>query len=685
MTQERYMTIEEVVSQPSFQSLGISNDGNNIAFVKKTADWKNNKYENHVWIYIKNSDKPYPLTTGEDGSTSPLWSPDSKNIAYLSKVGEGDKKKNQIFIKPLEGYTGIQITSEDEGVDNFKWSPDGKGLYYIAKLPLSKEMKSRKENYGDFQYVDKEYQQNCLYYIDIENGKEKIDEPFKAPKDLREQQEEKCKEDQSKADSNTNDPDSSTNKIFGEKIYGSGDFYIRNFDISPKGDKIVIITVPTPDLKDIGKNEMYIYDILEEKESEISINAVLGSKAIFSADGCKICYTRSNKEKEHYEYNIEDSVLEIYDLETEKSSQLISEIDIEVSPICWTSKGILLHWQEKTNYLIGLLSMDGRIDILVEKENSFVWDSAITRDGEHLAYIKATSAETFEIYLDNIKITDESSRLKGKKLSKKEVISWESSDGLEIEGVLSLPIDFDSSKKYPLLLVVHGGPTWASFTIPAFSRYYPIDQFVEKGFIVLEPNYRGSSGYGDEFKKANYRKLGIGDYDDVISGVDALIEKGFVDKDKVGVMGWSQGGYISAFCSTYSDRFKAISVGAGISNWITYYVNTDIHTFTREYLGNNPWKDREIYDKTSPMTYIKSACTPTLIQHGEKDTRVPTPNAYELYQGLIDMGVEAELAIFKGMGHGSEKPGFNRAIMKQNLIWFCHHILGEDMDNFRTL
>ncbi len=231
------------------------------------------------------------------------------------------------------------------------------------------------------------------------------------------------------------------------------------------------------------------------------------------------------------------------------------------------------------------------------------------------------------------------------------------------------PVAFDAHKKYPLLVVIHGGPAWASFPIfsNCFNEKYPIEPFIEKGFIVLEPNYRGSSGYGNEFLKANDRKLGIANYDDLISGVDQLIDKGIVDKERVGVMGWSNGGYLSAFCSTYSSRFKAVSVGGGITNWVTNYVNTDIPYLMRSYLGDNPWNDPEIYTKTSPMTYIQSACTPTLIQHGEKDARVPIANAYELHQGLRDMGVETEFIIFKGMAYSPDQPGMNVAII--NLVF----------------
>ena len=154
------------------------------------------------------------------------------------------------------------------------------------------------------------------------------------------------------------------------------------------------------------------------------------------------------------------------------------------------------------------------------------------------------------------------------------------------------------------------------------------------------PNYRGSAGYGEAFRKLNVKNLGVGDAWDVVSGVTYLDQEGLIDTAKMGAMGWSQGGYISAFLTTNTHMFKAISVGAGISNWTTYYVNTDIHPFTRQYLKATPWENEEIYRMTSPMTHITHATTPTLIQHGENDRRVPIPNAYELFQGLQDMGSE---------------------------------------------
>jgi dipeptidyl aminopeptidase/acylaminoacyl peptidase len=142
-------------------------------------------------------------------------------------------------------------------------------------------------------------------------------------------------------------------------------------------------------------------------------------------------------------------------------------------------------------------------------------------------------------------------------------------------------------------------------------------------------------------------------------------------------MGWSQGGYISAFITCSSDRFKAVSVGAGISDWMTYYVNTDIHPFTRQYLKATPWDDAEIYRKTSPISYVKNAKTPTLIQHGELDKRVPIPNAYELRQALEDRGVPVKMIVYKGFGHGIDKPKQQRAVLEQNYEWFSQWIWGD--------
>lgn len=569
MNEKIYLSIEEMISLPTISGTNISEDGNQVAFVKKTANWRDNKYRNHVWIYEKDQGQYSPLTTRDIESTTPRWSPNSKDIAYLSPVGDGDNKKNQIFVKSINENRVIQITDEKEGVSKFEWEPTGKGFYYIAKSHESEAIKKRRELYGDFQYIGKEHQKNCLTYIEIE-------------KVIHNHEHE--------------------NYV---QLTDGKEFHINDFEISNDGKKVVLLATPSPAMADFINADLYILDMQSGEIRKMNIDKLLGGKVCFSPDGSKICYTASIRDKDYYKNHIQDSTIEIFDMDRGKIIQPLTDFDSTVTPLRWTDKGILIRWQSRTEYLLGLLSENGTVEMISEKANCFIHDASITKDGNHLSYSKAITNETFEVFLDDQKITNENGFFKGKRKSNRELISWKSTDGLEIEGVLSTPVDFDSNIKYPLLVVIHGGPAWASFPIfsGCFNEKYPIEQFIEKGFIVLEPNYRGSSGYGNEFLKANYRKLGIADYEDVISGVDQLIVQGIADKDRVGVMGWSNGGYISAFCSTCSSRFKAVSVGGGITNWSTHYANTDIPYFVRMHLGDTPWNDPAIYKKTSPMTY----------------------------------------------------------------------------------
>lgn len=650
MEKAKYSTIDEVVAIPGLQSISIGMDGRYAAYTRKTPDLVENQYREYVWVYEAEGKRHYPITSGKCESTSPKWAPGCSYLAYTAKVGEKDGCVNQIFLKTFDELNGIQITNSREGVEAYKWAPDGKGIYYVTVESDSEEIKKRKEIYGEFEYIDQEYKNSYLCYIDLKNA-------IEAASELR----------------NKNNAENGKKDI-AVQLTDPKEFSIRGFDISRDGKQIALVCTPTSDIRD-SYTSIYILDVFFKKSGRLNINGCISPEVVFSPDGSKIAFSKAPRDMEYYKWHVEENfILEAYDILKEKTIMKLSDFDRSITPINWTDKGIFGIWQDKTSFKIGIFSGEGELVHIYNNDMSYIVDAAVTSDGENIAYIKGETNKAQEVYLNNIKITNESKIYKNKLLSIKEIVSWDTKDGLEVEGVLSKPCDYDPDKRYPLLVVIHGGPTWASFPLHNMNKLYPIEQFVENGFVVLEPNYRGSSGYGNKFLTANYRMLGVGDYEDVISGVDMLIEKGIADGNKVGVMGWSQGGYISAFCAAYSSRFKAISVGAGISNWVTYYVNTDITNFTWSYLGATPWDDPEIYKKTSPMTYIKNACTPTLIQHGDNDKRVPVPNAFELYRGLQDLNVESRLAVFKGMAHSPQKPGLHKAIMEQNLEWFKEHI-----------
>jgi len=335
------------------------------------------------------------------------------------------------------------------------------------------------------------------------------------------------------------------------------------------------------------------------------------------------------------------------------------------------------------------LEKDGRITGLDLGGFGLHYSFDIAENGQ-VALIGSSATQFPEVYLTNPgkvtapqRLTHFYDALADWKLGSVETIRWQSRDGVEIEGVLRKPTNFDPGKKYPLVFVVHGGPTWFSTAYQISGEeftYYPVIQFLEKDILVLKPNYRGSTGRGQAFMELNVNNLGVGDLWDLESAIDHLVSLGWVDPERVGCMGWSQGGYISAFAGLHSERFKAVSVGAGISDWYTYHISNDIPDFTTDYLSASPFRERELYIKTAPISNLANAKTPMLIQHGAEDQRVPLSNATELYRGLKEMGVPVELFIFQGMAHPITKPRENHAVMHQNLAWFSHYLLGEELN-----
>jgi len=643
---DRYLTIEEQLSLPIVNNPVISPDGEKLAYILKRADWNTNKYLQTVVVYDAESGTALHVSNDEFDCSLPDWSPDSKKLAFLQKTG--GENKNDVMIFDFEEKRTFKLLTFENDISQIRWSRKNDGLYLVSASPESEELKKRKENYGEFEYIDEEPKNSSLYFLHLSRAMKKYSSRFELPKDMR------------------------SEETLIDKFTDKKEFHVSSISLSPDGNYVVLMAPPTSDVNDFDKAKVMLMDS-ERKLKELPFKHPRGFA--FSPDSKRLAVVVPNGEDPW----MDNGAIEIVDLSSLSKERVDVEDDLNVELVSWTEMGFFVSWIENSTISLGLLDIDGRLERLTDQDE-LVLGSSVTLDGKHRAIAMATMEEPLEIYLDEKRITKTAVSYPERQRVKKERISWKSYDGTEIHGVLNLPEDFDIAKRYPLVVLVHGGPKWTALAAMITSSYYPVEQLLSKGVLVLEPNYRGSEGHGRDFRKLNYRNLGIGDYEDVVSGVDHLIEKGLVDEDRIGIMGWSQGGYISAFCATYGSRFKAASVGAGISNWMTYHVNTDIHEFCHRYLGNNPWEDPKIYEQTSPMSYIKNASTPTLIQHGGSDTRVPPPNAFELYQGLKEMNVPVRLVIYKGMGHGADKPGLHRAIMRQNLAWFCHYLLGEPLE-----
>jgi dipeptidyl aminopeptidase/acylaminoacyl peptidase len=646
-------SFEEVLSLRNARNPKISPNGQHIVFEIESTDWEDNRMDIELWL-SKNGEAPFPLTnTPKQNSNNPQWSPNGEWIAFLAnKTG-----KTQLQVIRFAGGESFQISATKDNIIGFEWSPDGRQIAFTQAENKEKIDKARKDKFGDYEVEDNEYRLTRLWLMNFEP--DKITE-VKLPREA--------------ADSN---------KIIGAKILlDSVNFSINNFAWSPDGRKIAIEHQPDPLITSGAKSDISILDVATKAVTPLVKNLSNDGLICWSPNGNAILYQSALSDTTSYYYR--NRKLFTINMDGTHSKAIAPNFDEDFGSIRWTNQGIYaLAYQKTLRQLFKIdLEKDSVKSILTTPER--INDYSISNNGEQLAFIGATDNSLGEVYKTTIsqpnpmKISNLSQQMADWQVAKSEVISWKSTDGETIEGVLYKPQD-DPKKKYPLFVVIHGGPTGISLPSPTPAGVYPILQWLGKGALVLSPNYRGSAGYGEKFRSLNVKNLGVGDAWDVLSGVQFLESKGIVDGDKVASMGWSQGGYISAFLTTNSTKFKAISVGAGISNWVTYYVSTDIHPFTRQYLKATPWSDKAIYEKTSPMTNIKNAKTPTLIQHGELDKRVPISNAYELFQGLQDVGVETKLIVYKGFGHGITKPKERLAAVWHNWQWFGKHIWKEDI------
>jgi dipeptidyl aminopeptidase/acylaminoacyl peptidase len=262
-------------------------------------------------------------------------------------------------------------------------------------------------------------------------------------------------------------------------------------------------------------------------------------------------------------------------------------------------------------------------------------------------------------------------------LGSTEVVRWKAPDGLEVEGLLTYPVGYEKGRRVPLLVIVHGGPTGVfTQSFVGMPNPYPIPVFASRGYAVLRCNVRGSSGYGRKFRYANYQDWGGGDYHDIMSGVDHVIGLGVADPERLGIMGWSYGGYMTSWVITQTKRFKAASVGAGVTNLMSFTGTADIPGFIPDYFGGEFW---DVFDKwraRSAMFNVKGVTTPTLIQHGEDDRRVPVSQGYELYNALVRQNVPAKMVVYPRQPHGLQEPKFIRDAMERNLEWFDRWIKG---------
>lgn len=644
-------TPEKIMTYKNITDTHISSDGKYIAYVVRLPlmEGEKSEYNSQIWVAAADGSFDLQYTRGEKSSSNPQFSPNGTQLAFLSNR---EDNKNQVFVMRLMGGEPEQITNVKSGVSSFKWSPDGTRIAYLMKDPETKEEEKMKKEKTDVILVDKNYKYNHLYTTTV------------------------------KADKSG---DRKTKQLTG------GDYHVNGFDWSPDGTKIAFSFAPNPKINDGGlESDISIIPSDSGKITPLVKRLGVDTSPKYSPDGKWIAFESTGGQPERV------GLSDIYKVSASGGNliELQKTPDRSANLEAWAADGSHLFISEnyKTSRVLLALPSDNKVKTLkgdymaysdsklpiITSTKGTSGAFSISKSGNSMSYIYEDPNTPEEVFVAGTKgegskkLSNANKDFNLPQLGKTELINWKSKDGTLIEGLLTYPVDFKSGEKYPIVLQIHGGPAGVfSQGYTGSPSIYMTQYFAQKGFIVLRPNPRGSSGYGKEFRYANIRDWGFGDYQDLMTGVDHVLAMGIADSNKQFVMGWSYGGYMTSWVVTQTDRFKAASMGAGLPNLVSMVSTTDIPDYIVAHAGGKEfWEDYEEYEKHSAIYQIKNVKTPTQVIHGANDLRVPFTQGQEFYTALKRKGVDTEMIVYPRTPHGPQEPKLLMDVSPRIMAWF---------------
>jgi dipeptidyl aminopeptidase/acylaminoacyl peptidase len=636
-----YWSPEQCLQMKNITAVRVSPDGKKVLYTVREAVMTDDRSEYVNQVFVSNADgsNVIQLTRGDKNNANPKWSPDGNWIAYTSNRDS----KNNLYILPVSGGEAERITDVKTGVTNFEWSPDGNAIAYLmSDAPSDKEEKNKKAK-NDWYYFDEDYKLSRLVVTWLHEkdsaGKRKLTHLTKENRN------------------------------------------VIAFDWSPDNKWIVYSHGKTPLANDNLYSDISMVEVNTGKVKPVAATNAGEASPKFSPDGKWIAYLCSEDPVVWAGKNF----INIVPAEGGAIKKLASTPNDLTALLAWSADGKQVYVGEnnKTLYSIYQLSTDGKeIKEWNRGSNDLLGTADLNSKGTHWGFVLQNPTMPGEAYISSaasyspVKVTNINADIVTKPIPKTEVIKWKSFDGKEIEGLLTYPLNYEPGKKYPLILNIHGGPAgvFTQVFVAANQGTYPIAAMAEKGIFVLRPNPRGSTGYGVDFRTANSRDWGGGDYKDLMAGVDHVIKAGYADPEKLGVMGWSYGGFMSSWIVGHTTRFKAASIGAPVVNLISQDGTSDIAEFLHSYNKKYFWEDYDVYTLQSPLRYVGNVKTPVMLQHGEADERVPLSQSKEFYLALKRRGVPVKLLVLPRQPHGPSEPRMVLKTMQTNIEWFEQHL-----------
>jgi dipeptidyl aminopeptidase/acylaminoacyl peptidase len=626
---KRVMTPVDLINIPRVLDPQISSKGT-IAFTVTSVDWPNNRRVAQMWRINADGSGLRRLTADSyPGPPTPRWSPDGSSIAFVSS--------GSLFVMSEDGRAARQV-SKRTGISEIAWHPSGQHVYFLAFDAPSDAERERRRLRGDIRVLD-EPRQRHLWRLAVADG--------------------------------------------AEARLTSGTDYIFAYKIAASGQRIIISRRPTNLPVDTNRMELWSIDATGGSAVQLTRNAIPEEDGELSPDGSQVlCLARANHRQEPY-YNANVFLVPAHG---GKPQTPLPTFSYEVLRAGWQSDSKSIWMIVNTGVRADLFQLDlasRAVTPLTKGDHALVPQSWNVAAGRHVFQIdeparigdiwtlttgdtNATRVTAVYDYLD-----------REFALPRQERIGWKGADGAAVEGVLTYPVDYQPGTRYPLVVQLHGGPEasdrfgWGSI----FFNYQPA--LAARGYAILRPNYRGSSGYGNTFYREPIGGYFKHSHRDVLAGVDRLIAMGIADPDRLAVMGWSAGAHLVNKLITFSPRFKAAASGAGVANWISLYGSSDTQSDRDLWLGGSLWQPNapiDTYWEHSPLKYVSAVRTPTLFLNGDEDPRIPRTQAIEMSRALRAHGVPTEVLLAPNEGHDWVRPSHQLYKINAEIEWFDKYV-----------
>ena len=630
----RAMTIVDLIDLPSLSDPRLSPNGDQVLFVRSGTDWERNRTVSHIWrIGVDGSDE-VQLTQGDDGETSPRWSPEGSQIAFLAD--RSDEGATQIHLLSNRGGEAEALTEHATSVSGMEWSPDGGWIYFLASDEQGAEEEAKELAEDDVFAYYEDYQHRHLWKVDVATrAEERVTE---------------------------------------------GEFSVIGYSLSRDGTMVAHHRSLNPLLGDFGKGEVWVMAADGSGSRRLTDNGVTERGAELSPDNRWVLFTaraRSDLGESYFNTNVF-----VVSADGGGLRELAPGVGFGLDQATWSADGAHVYVLANAgprDELIQIGFDDGQVFHMTTGDHaldSWTYHPSLARH----VFTRRMPASPGDVWaLDRPEqppeqvthvFDDLAQRFL---LPREETIQWRGEDGETVEGLLYYPLDYQEGGRYPLVVQTHGGPASSDQfggTL-RWRNYVPV--LASLGYFVLKPNYRGSTGYGDDFLRNMVGSYFDQAHLDVMTGVDHLIAEGLVDGDRMAKMGWSGGGHMTNKIITFTDRFRAASSGAGAANWVSMYAQSDTRIYRTPWFGGSPWGEGapiDVYWEHSPLKYVSNVTTPTLFLVGEKDERVPMPQSVEMWRGVKEQGVPTRLYVAPREPHGWQE--LRHRLFKANveLDWF---------------